>query len=216
MLRCGACGRRLIGDSGRYRHLDPCDEFASARRTLAFKNRKVRAKGYSHPAALYENLIPTVLDKVALTATDLVEAADIYAAADSTSAIDEVGLRRIARQRDAALARYAATRDTAALEAAMERLDAEEAALRTPTASRPDWSEVCAILRDLPAMWRDATDEDRRLLAEQVIESVDALGARQVTVNFRAGVQAVVSVGARGFDTTVTITRTPFRVNRVG
>jgi hypothetical protein len=27
MLRCSACGRRLIGDTGRYRHTEPCEAF---------------------------------------------------------------------------------------------------------------------------------------------------------------------------------------------
>lgn len=208
MLRCASCGRRLIGDSGRYRHLDPCAGFTAARRRSAFRNRLTRTPGHSHPAELYERWIPVALDAVSIEASSLTDAARLYA--NPVRRVDEVGLRRVQRDRDRALARYAADRDVAALEEAMRRLDAEDAALRETTDERPDWREVLAVLRDLPGMWRDAEASDRRSIAEQMFDSVDALGARSLTVNFRCGVQAVVSVGARGLEPTVTSIRTPW------
>lgn len=214
MLRCEACGRRLIGDSGRYRHLDPCAEFANARRKTAFRNRKVKWAGFSQPADLYESWVPLVLNKAALTVTELTEAAALYH--DAEAPVDDVALRRIARERDAALARYVADRDADRLASTMEKLDQEEQALRQAQPDRPEWSEVVEVLRDLPAMWREATAEDRRRMAVELFDSVDALGARKMTLNFKSGVRGMVMVGARGLTTTVTITRTPEANRMVG
>lgn len=210
MLRCAFCGRRLIGDSGRYRHLDPCAEFMAARRKTAYRNRLVRTAGKSQPAELYERCIQPALDAVRLETATLTEAASHYATL--SPAPDEVGLRRIAQQRERALSRYASDRNVAALEASMSRLDEEEQAIRDRTDELPDWSKVLHLLRSMPELWRKATDEDRRSLAEQLFDSIDARGARSLTVNFRHGVQAVVMVGARGIEPTVTSLRTPWSV----
>jgi hypothetical protein len=209
MLRCAFCGRRLIGDSGRYRHVNPCAEFSKARRKTVYRNRLVRTPGYSQAANLYERCIPTVLDEVSLRA-GLTVAADVFGSMPTRR--DEVGLRRVQRDREHALTRYATDRDTAALEAAMARLDEEEAALQSITDEAPDWKEVLPILRDLPTMWREADPPDRRSIAERVFESIDAYGARRLEVQFRCGVQAVVMVGARGLEPTVTSIRTPWSV----
>lgn len=200
MLRCAACGRRLIGDSGRYRHVDACADFTAARRRQAFRNRLVRTAGQSYPAKLYEGWVEGVVDKAALTVADMVSAAELYRSASPV--VDEVGLRRITRQRDEALRAYAVSRDVKALEGQMKALDAEEARLRQPTDSRPAWEEVVAVLRDLPAMWREAEGADRRVVAEALIDSVDVLGVRTMTVLFKSGIrgEVTVGVGARGFE----------------
>lgn len=208
MLRCASCGRRLIGDTGRYRHLNPCPEFAAARRKTVYRNRLVRSRGYSQPTELYERCIPVALRAVAIEASSLAVGAEVYGTMQQR--VDDAGLRRVQRDRDRALARYAADRDVVTLEAAMATLDAEEAQMRTITDDQPDWSEVLGILRDLPTLWVEADPGDRRQLAEQTFASVDALGARTLTVNFQCGVQAVVSVGARGIEPTVTSLRTPW------
>ena len=206
MLRCEGCGRRLIGDSGRYRHLNPCREFSAARRQTAFRNRLVRSKGYSQPAELYEGWVAQALRETSLSVAELTEAAEVYRGSDS---VDELALRRIAQARERALARYATTRDLAGLERDMARLDDQEKAARTPVSDRPEWRDVLAVLQDLPAMWSEADSSDRRRLAEAHIEDVTALGARRMTVRFVGGVQAVVMVGARGNAPTITVSRTP-------
>lgn len=206
MLRCEGCGRRLVGDSGRYRHLDPCAAFSAARRPTAHRNRLVRTKGYSQPASLYEGWVADALRETSLAVGELTQAAEVYR---GSAPVDELALRRIARARERALARYATTRDLAVLERDMARLDEEEKTAKTPPQERPAWSEVLAVLKDLPAMWREAEPADRKGLAEAHIEDVTALGARRMTVRFHGGVQAVVMVGAKGLGTTITVSRTP-------
>ena len=206
MLRCAACDRRLVGDSGRYRHLDPCPEFAAARRVTAYRNRLVRSKGYSQPADLYEGWMIRALDATALSAWDLTQAATVMA---DEPRVDEVAQRRIERERSAALVRYARDRDTATLEREMARLDAALADVQRPPQQLP-WSEVLAVLRDLPGMWRELDAAGRRQLAEVHIASVRALGARKMIVDFVDGVQTVVMVGAKGTEPTITVSRTPW------
>ena len=221
MLRCAACGRRLVGDSGRYRHLEPCDEFTAARRRQVYRNRLVRTPGHSYPAAFYEELVGYALSTVALSARDLVDAAAWYSQPEP--AVDELALRRVAADRERALARYARDRDVVTLERTMAQLDAREAAVKSASrysADIPAWPEVLELLRDLPAMWADpdARAEDRRALAEAAFVSIDALGARELTVTTTpdaGGVQAVVRVGARGVEPTVSISRAPWLDRRV-
>jgi DNA invertase Pin-like site-specific DNA recombinase len=210
MLRCAACGRRLIGDSGRYRHRDPCAAFTTARRRRAWKNQLVRTPGNSYPARFYEDLVPYALDAMALQTRDLVAGAAWYA--EQQPVPDPLALRRVTAERDRALSRYSRDRDVAALERRMAELDAEEAAIRTDvgTVSAPDWSEVVELVRELPALWSDADarPEDRRALAVASFESVDALGARRLAFTMAppaGGVQVVVVVGARGIVAAVTV-----------
>lgn len=207
MLRCAACGTRLTGDGGRYRHRNPCEAFVAARRRRAWKNQLVKWPGESHPASLYEDLVPYALDALALSTTQLVAGAAWYG--DQQPQPDELAVRRIGTERDRALTRYARDRDVAALEHTMQRLDEEERSHLMITSDKPEWSEVIGLIRDLPALWRDpdARPEDRRALAEEAFESIDALGARRLAFNMgppARGVQVQVVVGARGFEPTVT------------
>jgi hypothetical protein len=73
---------------------------------------------------------------------------------------DELTLARIEREREEASQRLARTRDIAALQASMARLDAEQQIARQPRQQRrmaPD--EVVAYLRSLPSLWNDAGPE---------------------------------------------------------
>jgi len=200
MIRCAGCGRRLVGDTGRYRHLQPCDTFVGARRRSAFRHRLVRSGGHSYPATLYENVIPAVLDKAALTADELADAAALYG--EVQLPVDEVGLRRIARERVAAAERFSVDRDVDRLQQRMDELDDEERRLRTPATSRPDWKQVLAVLRDLPAMWREADQADRRRMAVELFDSINVTGARAMTIDFTTGIRGEVvmmdRVGAKG------------------
>ena len=161
--------------------------------------------GESYPASFYEDLVPHALKAIELSAPDLVAGAAWYA--KRTPVRDDVALRRVAAERDRALSQYRREREVAALERRMAKLDDEEQRLRTDvdTPSMPAWGEVLEVIRDLPALWAnpDARAEDRKALAEAAFESIDALGARQVAFKTTAsagGVQAVVMVGARGFE----------------
>jgi DNA invertase Pin-like site-specific DNA recombinase len=200
MLRCASCGRGLIGDSGRYRHLEPCPEFTTARPRQVNHNRLIRTPGHSYRKDRYESLIPSVLRQVGwqLDAAQLAEGAAEFST--MAAPIDEVGLRRVESARERALTAYRSHRDGKRLEADMTRLDAEDLRIRSVQTDMPSWSEVLAVLRDAPAMWEALSDAGRRRMAGELFESIDALGMRQLTVNFASGVQALVSVGAKGFE----------------
>ena len=120
---------------------------------------------------------------------------------------DDAMMRALARQ---ALTRYAEHRDTVRLEADMARLDAEVERLRSMQEWMPDWRAVLGRMRNLPALWEHATPPERRALAIETFDAIDAHGGRGMTVNFRSGVQAVVSVGSSPLAPTITITRTPW------
>jgi hypothetical protein len=207
MLRCAACGTRLTGDGGRYRHRDPCEAFVAARRRRAWKHQLVKWPGESYPAGFYEDLVPYALDALARSTSELVAGAAWYG--EQRPQPDELAVRRIGTERDRALARYARDRDVAALERTMQRLDEEERSHMNITSDQPQWSEILGLVRDLPALWRDpdARPQDRRGLAEAAFESIDALGARRLAFNMgppARGVQVQVVVGARGIEPTVT------------
>src|ERR1035437_8444676 len=62
MLHCAACGRRLIGDTGRYRHTEPCETFVAAYHApaKALRGHHRRTPGHSYQAADYEHMIAGV------------------------------------------------------------------------------------------------------------------------------------------------------------
>jgi DNA invertase Pin-like site-specific DNA recombinase len=217
MLECAACGQRLIGDSGRYRHRDPCPAFEEAvhqpRRPVRGQHKRV--PGRSYPQHAYERIVPLVLDRVRLGADDIAEAVALYQATAGGTAGDPGAQERIERERDRALARYKRTRDPAELEATMRRLDAEEQEARKADARAPlTAAEVVAYLRDLPRLWADGQPEERRRLAEALFARVRALGIRRIEIEPTEaavehglaeafGTDEVVMVGARGVATSL-------------
>ncbi len=65
MLRCALVRRRLIGDTGYYRHRYPCDAFMAAKPSRPAGQRgRIDGKGYRRE--LYEDAIGRVLEKVSL------------------------------------------------------------------------------------------------------------------------------------------------------
>ncbi len=212
MLECAACGQRLIGDSGRYRHRDPCPDFEAAvnqpRRPVRGQHNRVPGRSYVQGA--YEQIVPLVLERVRLGADDIAATVALYQEAGETGEMDTVALARIERERDRALTRYRRTRDAAELEATMRRLDAEEQAARHAVDRAPlTPAEVVAYLRDLPRLWADGQPEARRELAEALFARVRALGVRRIEIEPTEaavehglaeafGADEVVMVGARG------------------
>lgn len=94
--------------------------------------------------------------------------------------VDEVALARIARERDAAIARYLRGRDATEPEATMRRLDTGEAAAKSPTeAARLAPDEIVGYLRDLPCLGSEASPEARQLIAASLFEETSALGWMQ-------------------------------------
>ena len=211
MLHCAACGRHLIGQSGRYRHNFPCPDWLATARAAprAFRNSTDhRHKGVSYPASSFEGLIRQALGHVSANA-ELV-AAVVGRVADDEIGPDPVTLARIERDRDTATARYRRDRDPDALEATMRALDQEEARAKVARADGPTPEEAVELLRELPKLWDDAEPSGRRLLAEALLDRIDVLGARKVKLHPSAsakaqgwdvawnGARLVVMVGARG------------------
>lgn len=182
MLRCSACGRRLIGDTGRYRHTDVCEAFASAHVAPKRRGRGQHRTtvGNSYAADLYEQLVAAVLERIALGADVITEV--LADPSRQAAEPDRVALARIERERDAVLAAYRRTRDAGELERVMARLDTEAEIARTLDVVEPlPAAEAVAFLRDLPAAWAAAT-WSRRALAESLFASIDVLGLRTMRI----------------------------------
>jgi hypothetical protein len=180
LLACAACGRRLTGHDGRYRHVDACAAFTAAKPAVTpwMSPGDGRVKGESYKAEVYDDLVPQILDRVrvgAMTKTQVVAVLDSHP--DTTFTI-----ARIERDRETAAGRFLRDRDTHALEQAMSRLDAEEAAARA-TLKVVSAAEAATWLHDLPALWTAADNTGRRLLTEAIFEKVRVLGVQSVTIH---------------------------------
>ena len=179
-LRCLGCGRFLYGDVGRYRHPSPtCEAFRAAvplirrQRTEA---HDTRIKGHSYPQAWYEGAIGALLGRIgSVDEATLAEVVRLHAA--YRLEVDELALARIDREREAATRKLAQTRDVAAWQAAMSRLDAAESLARQPPAgARLTPPEIVAYLRSLPALWVDSGPDARQTLTTAIFARTDVLG----------------------------------------
>ncbi len=182
MLHCASCGARVAGDTGYYRHDRACLEFMAATPPRP-PGRRGRRDGKGHKREVYEDGIGRVLDRVALGAGSLAKVVEMVVAPPSSP--DEVALARIERERDAALAGYRRTRDSAALDEMMARLDSDEREARRPSEVEGVPADVAVrYLRELPTTWRKADGgPGRRMLAEALFSRIDILGARRATIH---------------------------------
>jgi DNA invertase Pin-like site-specific DNA recombinase len=209
MLHCGACGSRLTGDTGYYRHRQPCPAFIAARPVWSRPGRG-RTNGHAYRMELYESVVEGLLAEVALAAPTVAAVVEGLKAPDHTGP-DPVAAERINRERDRAFRRYVRDRDSVALDRTMRRLDAEAAAaIPQPAGADPVPADVAVrYLRDLPATWRAATGQGRAQLAGALFERIDVLGLREATVHLsghavRHGIGAAlpvelgISVNGRG------------------
>ena len=111
---------------------------------------------------------------------------------------DELTLARIEREREEASQRLAKTRDVAAWQATMARLDAEQQVARQPRQRQrmaPD--EVVAYLRSLPTLWNDAGPEGRQALAPALFTKLEVEGYQKMPYELTP--DAVISVSARHY-----------------
>ncbi len=197
LLACAACGKRLIGHVGRYRHQDACEAFAAAApRRLQRDGRTVdpRVRGESYKVSVYEDAIGLALWHVAVSAR--LKAAVVADAVGRTGpgGPDALTQARIKRERERAAVQYARDRDLARLAATMARLDAEaSAAVNRPT-RMPTAAEAREFLESLPELWAKTSDAGRKAIAEAVFERIDVLGARDFTFTLTAAAKA------RGWD----------------
>ncbi len=197
LLACAACGRRLIGHVGRYRHQDACPAFAAAApRRLQRDGQTVdpRVRGESYKADVYEDAIGLALGHVAVSAR--LKAAVVSEAVGRTGpgGPDALAQARTRRERERAALQYARDRDVARLEATMARLDAEAAAAAERPSRLPSATEARAYLESLPDLWAGTSDAGRKAIAEAVFERIDVLGATDFTFTLTAAAKA------RGWD----------------
>lgn len=195
---CASCERRLIGDTGYYRHHAACREFTDATRGL---RRAPVGRSVSVPASDYDGVVERILGRMALRADRIAAAVSLFRADEAIT--DTVALARIERERGSALERYRRDRDAAALERTMAALDAQEAAARieTPTMT-PD--EVRVYLTDLPRLWRDAPTT-RGLLVGALFDRIAARGTEALDLDWSGtavalgiadGMPSTLSVGS--------------------
>ena len=182
-LCCAGCGKYLFGDVGRYRHPVPtCEGFLAAKpvvRRRRARNRDqidTRIKGNSYPQNWYEDAVGELLGKVgSLDDQAMTEVVRLYG--EGLAKPDELTLARIEREREEASQRLAKTRDVAAWQATMARLDAESTVAKQPRQHQrmaPD--EVVAYLRSLPTLWTDSGPEGRQALASALFTKLEVEG----------------------------------------
>ena len=89
---------------------------------------------------------------------------------------------RCDREREEASQRLAKTRDIAAWQATMSRLDTEQEVARQPRQTRRlEPAEVVTYLRSLPTLWADAGPEGRQALASALFANTVVEGYRKMT-----------------------------------
>ena len=179
-LHCAACGRRLTGATGYYRHRQPCQAFVEA--APSSKPRRGRTNGHAYAMDTYESIVDGLLGHVTLDAAQL--AAVVSFNAGVAPGPSQAELDRITRERQKALERYVRDRDTARLAEAMAGLDRDQAALQAPKPAEPVPAEVAVrFLRELPKTWAKAKGgKGRAMLASSLFDRIDILGMREATV----------------------------------
>jgi DNA invertase Pin-like site-specific DNA recombinase len=217
MLECEACGRRLVGDKDRYRHINACEPFRAVapQPERPTRGQHLRIPGQSYPRIDFESLVPLVLQRVSLGAADIASTVSLYHSMRGPGP-DPLALARIAHERERAASRFLVQRDMAALEADMARLDEEERAARGSVPAEPiPPAEIRRYLEHLPEWWAAVGPDDRKALAETLFAKIRVLGNRRAIIEptFEAaarglpeafGIDEVDMVGARGVAPRVT------------
>ncbi len=103
MLHCAACGKRLTGDTGYYRHREPCPPFVAARPEHRGRGRTL---GHAYRRELYEQIVEELLAEASVGAPAI--ASVVGEVNRAASPPDHSVLDRIARERERAMARYLA------------------------------------------------------------------------------------------------------------
>ena len=196
LLACAACGRRLTGHVGRYRHMDACEAFKAAAPRRVQRDGETldpRVRGESYKVEVYEDAIRRAFEHVAVSST-LKASTVAIARRRELDGGDDLALARIGRERDRAALRFAKDRDLGQLEATMARLDAEAQAAVVRPSRIPTAAEARAYLESLPNLSATTSDAGRKAIAEGVFERIDVLGATDYTFTLTAHAKA------RGWD----------------
>jgi hypothetical protein len=175
---------------GRYRHPPPtCAAFQAAKprrsRTRGHLHDS-RVKGHSYPQAWYEDAVGAILARIGrvddATISEVVRLHDAY-----RPRVDELTLARIRRSREDATKSYLKTRDVAALQATMARLDTEERIAGEPVAIRRLTPlEIVDYTRSLPRLWADAGPNGRQAMVGDLRPS-RCPGLRAARIRAHAG-----------------------------
>jgi hypothetical protein len=100
---------------------------------------------------------------------------------------DELTLARIQRARDDAARQLGKTRDVAAWQTTMGRLDAEEHVAREPVELRRlTPPEIVDYTRSLPALWADAGPDRRQAIVAAIFARLDVLGFQKLEYELTA------------------------------
>jgi len=196
LLACAACGRRLTGHVGRYRHLDACEPFrAAAPRRVQRDGATIdpRVRGESYTADAYEDAIGKAFEHVAVSSRLKVDTVALARRPEPDGG-DVLAQARINRERDQAALRFAKDRDLGRLEATLARLDAEAQAAVVRPSRVPTAAEAREYLESLPNLWAKTSDAGRHAIAEAVFERIDVLGVTDYTFALTAHAKA------RGWD----------------
>lgn len=207
MLHCAGCGRRLTGDTGYYRHREPCVPFVTAR--PAVPRTRGRWNGHAYRKEIYEEIVEGLLGEMSAGAATIT--AVVAAGGPANAAVDRRELDRIERERTRATTRYLRDRDSARLDAAMRELDRAAEAAHTATVSAAVPADVAVqYLQELPKTWQKADGgTGRQMVASALFDRIEVLGLREATVHLtehavRRGVAAAlppeleISVSGRG------------------
>ena len=183
-LHCQACGKRLTGDTGYYRHREPCAEFVAA--APESKPLRGQTNGHAYKMDRYEGIVDGLLGQVTLDAAQL--AAVISFNAGAATGPSQSDMDRIAKERQKAVDRYLRDRDAVRLGEAMATLDRDQAALQAPRPAEPVPADVAVrFLRELPKTWAKAKGgKGRAMLATALFDRIDVLGLREATVSLSA------------------------------
>lgn len=182
MLHCAACGKRLTGDTGYYRHREPCAAFVAARPEHRGRGQ---SPGHAYRREMYEQIVVDLLAEASIGAGAMT---GVVGELNRGTSLDESVTDRIARERERAVARYLRDRDAEALEATMVRLDREQAASESREHLDAIPADVAVrYVRKLPATWRKAEGgPGRQLLASALFDRIDVLGIQEATVHLSA------------------------------
>jgi hypothetical protein len=185
MLHCAACGKRISGDSGFYRHDKACPEYRVAQPAWP-ANWKGRHDGKGYRRELIEDAVGVLLDRVSVNAHLVSEV--VGRVVPARSGPEETVLRRIERERADAAARVVKDRDYDALRATMERLDREESAARVVRQTEGIPAErAVSYLQSLGEAWRLAGGGPGRAeLARSLFTRVEASGFQAMRFHLTA------------------------------
>ncbi len=180
MLHSAGCGARLTGDTGYYRHRQPCAAFVAARSAIG--PRRGRSPGHAYRMELYEQVVEGILAEVAVGAGTLTAVVGHLTGAPTPPSQDH---GRLDQERQRVLAQYVRDRDAAKLDREMTRLDREAMVAAAPDPAAPIPTDVAVrYLRALPDTWRRANGgPGRAQLARALFARIDVLGLQEATVH---------------------------------